>query len=63
MGLSMNNKYYWVKSNKKSKWEIARFEGKVKALKGNDVFFFTDSRYSYAKDCFEIDYIHIERIT
>ena len=57
----INGKFYWVKSNKESNWEIAIFEEKVKALKDNDVFLFTNSRYSHVKDCFEIDYEPIKR--
>ena len=54
----INDKYYWVRVTNNSPWEIGRFEKKEK-IKG--VFFFTNSTFSYVKDCFEIDYTPTER--
>jgi len=55
MSKLVDGDYYWVKSDKYSNWEIAKFEREVKAFRGNDVFWFTDSKYLYKEDCFEID--------
>ena len=58
-----DTEFYWVRQSekegewirKKCDWEIAEYNKK------EDAFYFTDSSYSYRKDCFEIDENPIKR--
>ena len=57
----IDGNYYWVKANIDTDWEVAKLAKGVKGYNERDTFFFTNSSYSYVKDCLEIDYTPIKR--